>query len=72
MEKVSICSTLRARSLDYKIQLTNDLKDFAWPLFESSVLKPIVDSVFSWTDVADAHRYMEANKNKGKIVLKVG
>jgi len=64
-------STLRARSLDYKIQLTKDLKDFAWPLFESGALKPIVDSVFSWTEVADAHRYMEANKNIGKIVLKI-
>ena len=64
-------STLRARSLDYKIKLSQDLMHFAWPLFTDGRLKAVVDSVFDWEDVADAHRYMEANKNKGKIILKV-
>lgn len=64
-------STLRARSLEYKIRLSQDLQDFAWPLFGKGQLKPIIDSVFDWTDVANAHRYMEANKNTGKIILKV-
>ncbi|MEL6922808.1 MAG: zinc-binding dehydrogenase, partial [Bacteroidota bacterium] len=64
-------STLRARSRDYKIKLTKDLYNFAWPLFEQQTLKPIIDSIFPWTEVADAHRYMEANKNKGKIILRV-
>lgn len=64
-------STLRARSLEYKIKLTQDLENFAWEKFESKELSPIIDSVFDWTEVAEAHRYMEANKNKGKIVLRV-
>lgn len=64
-------STLRARSLDYKVELSQDLMRFAWPLFTDGRLKAVVDSVFDWEDVADAHRYMEANKNKGKIILKV-
>lgn len=64
-------STLRARSLDYKIGLSQALQEFAWPLFESGQLKPIIDSVYDWTEVANAHRYMEANKNQGKIVLKM-
>lgn len=65
-------STLRARPLDYKIKLSKALQQFAWPLFESGKLKPIIDSVYDWTKVADAHRYMEANQNKGKIVMRVG
>ena len=64
-------STLRARSLEYKIQLTNDLVDFAMPLFASGELQPVVDSVFEWTEVVQAHKYMEANQNKGKIILKI-
>jgi len=64
-------STLRARSLDYKIRLSQDLYRFAWPLFANKTLKPVIDRVFDWEEVADAHRYMEANKNKGKIVLEV-
>lgn len=67
-----IGSTLRARSLDYKIALTRDFRLFAWELFEKDILQPVVDKVFDWQDVAEAHRYMESNQNKGKIVLRVG
>lgn len=66
-----IGSTLRSRSLPYKIALAKELYEFAWPLFESGELKPIVDSVFDWEDMVKAHQYMEANKNIGKIVVKV-
>ena len=64
-------STLRARTLDYKIKLTQDLKAAIWSKFETGELKPVIDSVMDWTEVAAAHHYMEANKNAGKIVLKV-
>lgn len=64
-------STLRARAIDYKIKLTQDLKASIWDKFETGELKPIIDSVMDWTDVVAAHHYMEANKNAGKIVLKV-
>ncbi len=64
-------STLRARSLEYKIGLTKDFSDFALSKFATKELQPVIDSVHDWKDVADAHRYMEANKNKGKIILRV-
>ncbi|QCR23400.1 NAD(P)H-quinone oxidoreductase [Pontibacter sp. SGAir0037] len=64
-------STLRSRTRDYQVQLTRDLSAFALPLFQSGQLKPVIDSVFSWQDVAEAHRYMEQNGNIGKIVLQV-
>ena len=64
-------STLRARTLDYKARLTKDLYDFAWSRFESGEFKPVIDSVYDWSDVIEAHRYMEANKNIGKIILKI-
>jgi len=64
-------STLRARSLDYKIRLTRDFRLFAWEDFASGKLKPVVDKIFHWQDVAEAHRYMETNQNQGKIILQV-
>jgi putative PIG3 family NAD(P)H quinone oxidoreductase len=66
-----IGSTLRSRTRDYQIRLTQEMSAFAMPLFESGAIKPVVDSVFDWQEVAEAHRYMEANKNIGKIVLRV-
>lgn len=66
-----IGSTLRSRSRDYQVKLTEDMSNFALPLFKTGKLNPVIDSVYDWEKVADAHRYMEQNKNIGKIVLKV-
>lgn len=33
--------------------------------------QPVIDSIFSLDDVADAHRHMVSNTQKGKIVVKV-
>ena len=65
-------STLRARSLDYKARLSKELYEYAWPLFEQGKLRPVIDTVYDWKDVAKAHRYMEENRNQGKVILKVG
>ena len=65
-------STLRARSLNYKIGLTQDFQALAMPLFRNGNLKPVIDSEFDWKEVIEAHHYMEANKNKGKIILTLG
>jgi tumor protein p53-inducible protein 3 len=62
---------LSTRTIDYKARLTADLIDNVLPLFETDSIKPIVDKVFSIEQVADAHDYMESNKNTGKIVLHV-
>ena len=34
-------------------------------------VEEIIDSVYDWADVQEAHRRMEANENLGKIVLRV-
>lgn len=63
-------STLRTRNQAYQIKLTRDFSNFSMPLFETRALSPVIDKIFSWHDVVEAHRYMEANKNTGKIVLR--
>lgn len=62
---------LTPRSDDYKAKLTNEFIEKVMTYFEKEQIKPVVDTVFSLDDVAKAHRYMEDNKNSGKIILKV-
>lgn len=66
-----IGSTLRNRSLAYKIKLTQEFGEFALPRFASGKIKPVIDKIYSWEEAKHAHQYMEANKNAGKIVLRV-
>ncbi len=66
-----IGSTLRTRRLDYQISLNKKLINFAHDRFIDGRLKPVIDKIFSWKDAAESHRYMEENKNTGKIVLKI-
>lgn len=66
-----IGSTLRSRSKDYQVKLTQDLSQFLLPLLKADKIKPVIDSVYDWREVAEAHRYMEQNKNIGKIVLRI-
>ncbi|GLR17206.1 NAD(P)H-quinone oxidoreductase [Portibacter lacus] len=63
-------STLRARSKEYKTNLIGRfsdefIKDNYFP-FQTNV-----DRVFEWEEVESAHTFMQENKNKGKILLKI-
>jgi tumor protein p53-inducible protein 3 len=62
---------MRSRSTQEKIELTRAFVRTGLPLFADGRLRPVVDSVFSLSDVARAHQRMEANLNLGKIVLRV-
>jgi putative PIG3 family NAD(P)H quinone oxidoreductase len=66
-----IGSTLRSRPLDYQIKLTKEFKDFAYEKIISGRIKPVIDKVYDWTEVSEAHKRMEENKNIGKIILRI-
>ncbi len=46
-------------------------KDYIYQGLESGSLKPIIDRTFPLADIAEAHRYMVSNQQKGKIVVTV-
>ena len=46
-------------------------KQYIYEGLKSGALKPIIDSTFPLDAIADAHRYMESNQQKGKIVVTV-
>jgi NADPH:quinone reductase-like Zn-dependent oxidoreductase len=62
-------STLRARPLEYKIELTRAFWTDCERLIEDGNLKPVIDSVYDWEQTEEAHQRMSDNKNTGKIVL---
>ena len=64
-------SVLRSRPLADKIDITRRFQADWLPLLEAGRIKPIIDRRFGLHEAADAHRYMEANKNVGKIILDV-
>ena len=63
-------STLRVRSNEEKQEIANQLRDEIWPLIENRSIELFIDKKYEYIDVKDAHKYMENNKNIGKILLK--
>lgn len=62
-------STLRARSADEKARLARAIERDVWPaIMDGSVRMPI-DRRFALADVADAHAWLEAGGQFGKVVL---
>ena len=65
-------SVMRSRPIEDKRAITRRFRDRWLPLLVSGEIEPIVDSTFALEQVREAHEYMEANRNFGKIVLKLG
>ncbi|MEG0267623.1 MAG: NAD(P)H-quinone oxidoreductase [Carnobacterium sp.] len=69
-KRVTLKGTLLTpRSDAYKAKLTQEFVKVVMPYLESGSIRPIIDTTFSLEEVAKAHRYMESNKNIGKIIL---
>uniref|UniRef100_H9H5Z8 Tumor protein p53 inducible protein 3 n=1 Tax=Monodelphis domestica TaxID=13616 RepID=H9H5Z8_MONDO len=69
-----LTSLLRSRDKKYKAELVAAFTRQILPYFDQTkprALRPVVDTVYPLRQVADAHAYMEQNKNLGKIVLEV-
>ncbi|KAF7882698.1 uncharacterized protein EAF02_006061 [Botrytis sinoallii] len=63
-------STLRSRDVDYQGKLRDKLEEYL-PKFEDGTFKIFVDKVFPWEKVVEAHKEMEKNTSKGKIICTI-
>jgi NADPH:quinone reductase-like Zn-dependent oxidoreductase len=41
------------------------------PLIEAGKLKLMIEAIYPWTDIVEAHKLMESNTTKGKIICNV-
>lgn len=63
-------SSLRPRTNEEKAEIARGLHANIWPLLGArDPIVPIVDSVYSFEQAAQAHRRLEASEHIGKIVL---
>jgi putative PIG3 family NAD(P)H quinone oxidoreductase len=71
-KRASLTGTvLRARPLEEKIALSQRFSSEIIPLFESGLLRPVIDRRYPFTAIAEAHAFMGANGNIGKIVIDI-
>jgi NADPH:quinone reductase-like Zn-dependent oxidoreductase len=66
-----IGSSLRSRDEEYQGKLRDQLVEHALPKFKDGSLKILIDKVLPWEQVQDAHRLLEGNKTKGKVICTI-
>lgn len=64
-------SGLRSRDEAYQGRLRDQLVEHALPKFKSGDFKSHVERVFDWKDIQEAHKQMERNETKGKLICNV-
>lgn len=64
-------STLRSRSREDKVILTEQLREKVWPLFADKQLEPVIDRILPIQQVEEAHRALETNATIGKVLLQI-
>ncbi|KAJ3342372.1 hypothetical protein HDU93_002488 [Gonapodya sp. JEL0774] len=64
-------STLRSRSKEYQANLASLIQAECIPKFESGELRPVIDKVYDFENVADGHRHLEEDRSIGKVLLKL-
>ena len=55
-------SSLRSRDEQYQGRLRDQLHDHALPKFKDGSFKVLIEKVFPWEQIQDAHRLMESNE----------
>jgi putative PIG3 family NAD(P)H quinone oxidoreductase len=66
-----VATTLRARPIEEKLAATRRFADQVVPWLARGLVRPIVDSVFSFEDVRAAQERMESNRVFGKVILRM-
>ncbi len=62
-------STLRARDVDFKAAIAQNLRQSVWPLLEEGRMRPLIHATFPLDEAAAAHSLMESSTHIGKIML---
>lgn len=64
-------SGLRSRDENYQGKLRDQLVEHALPLFKSGKFRVLIEKVFPWDQIQEAHKQMEANQTKGKLICTI-
>ena len=64
-------TTLRARPIEEKVDVTRRFAAEMLPLFADGRLRPVIDCRFPFDQISAAHELMTSNANAGKIVVEL-
>ncbi|KUL84837.1 hypothetical protein ZTR_08219 [Talaromyces verruculosus] len=68
-KRVWICTTtLRMRSVEYQIGVRNIFVQHILPGLVERRIKSVIDKVYSWKQIGEAHERMEKNQSSGKVI----
>src|SRR5437588_474868 len=62
--------TLRTRTLEEKLAVTRRFATSVVPLLAKGKVKPVIEHVYAFDEIKEAHRAMEENKNFGKLIVR--
>ena len=63
--------TLRTRTLEEKLAVTRRFATSVLPLLANGRVRPVIEHVYAFHEIGEAHRTMEENKNFGKLIVRV-
>lgn len=66
-----IGSTLRSRSREDKVILTEQLRENVWPKFKDKSLVPVIDRTLPIQEAEAAHQALQNNETIGKVLLTI-
>jgi len=64
-------SSLRSRPLEYRSRLRDAVQREVVPRIDTGELSLVIDREFNWTEIQEAHRYLESNASVGKVIVNV-
>ena len=64
-------SSLRSRDEAYQGRLRNHLVEHALPKFKDKTFTVHIEKVYPWDKIQDAHRLLESNQTKGKLICTI-
>ena len=64
-----IFTTLRQRTLEYKINLVKGFRSEIMPYFNNGSLQQVIDKTYKLSNIRKAHEYVEANLTHGKVAI---
>lgn len=67
-----IGSVLRSRAVEEKLEIAAQLREKAWPLFDTGELRPVIHGTMAIEQAQKAHELIASNTTIGKVVLTIG
>jgi NADPH:quinone reductase-like Zn-dependent oxidoreductase len=53
----------------FKAELARAIEEAVWPIVKEGRYKPVIDSIFPFAEIVEAHKRIDGGEHVGKIIL---